>query len=65
MKDTLNVPVLFLSGLNPFMEEMLSETILKRLVTQDVIHAIKPKKDSTKSDSANLIYVQVSWRKSK
>ncbi|KAF2365512.1 Cyclic nucleotide-binding-like [Trinorchestia longiramus] len=44
--------------LEPFKEEMLSESILKRLVTQDIIHCIKVKDPPVKTDPSTFIYTQ-------
>lgn len=46
------------SSVDPFKTDVISETVLMRLLKQDVIHHIKIKKDTDKDDPATIIYHQ-------
>uniref|UniRef100_A0A8D8YKD0 Metal transporter CNNM2 n=1 Tax=Cacopsylla melanoneura TaxID=428564 RepID=A0A8D8YKD0_9HEMI len=46
------------SSVDPFKTDTISETVLMRLLKQDVIHHIKIKKDTDKDDPATIIYHQ-------
>lgn len=46
-------------GVDPFKTDCISETVLMRLLKQDVIHHIKIRKDTDKDDPATIIYHQV------
>ncbi|XP_075221674.1 metal transporter uex isoform X6 [Lycorma delicatula] len=46
------------TSVDPFKPEVISESVLSRLLKQDIIHHIKVKKDKSKNDPDTIIYQQ-------
>lgn len=52
----------FCAAVDAFKPDVISETILRRLLKQDVIYHIKAKnRDKARSDPQTVIYLQVQW----
>lgn len=50
---------IFISGIEAFKPDIISETILRRLLKQDIIYHIKVKsRDKARNDPATAIYLQ-------
>lgn len=50
--------LLFIAAVDPFKPDSISESVLSRLLKQDIIHHIKIRKDRSKNDPEAIIYQQ-------